>query len=123
MADLQELANDYFDRHPSNNECFITSDGRVFHQNGAAAGYATALKDDEVKKFERTPAVAEPTEEEEEDDNANVLTLATFNAETADYKEALALAKSLELTLASNKKDDVFAALLEAQKNIEPLNN
>ncbi|PXY44522.1 hypothetical protein [Flavobacterium hydrophilum] len=43
-----EKAVDYFDRHPSSNECHITSDNRVFHTKGTADGHAGGLKDNEV---------------------------------------------------------------------------
>ena len=65
----QEKAVDYFDRHPSSNECHITSDGRVFHTIGSAQGFAQALPDNKVESFTReTPQVeaidvVDPTEE------------------------------------------------------------
>jgi hypothetical protein len=110
----QELAQDYFDRHPSNDKCFITSDGRVFHQEGTAKGYAGALENPEVEKFERTPAVTEPTEEEPIDVKA---LLESFNPETTSYADAKALFTKLELTAPSQKKDDIFNALAEAKAN------
>lgn len=42
--------------------------------------------------------------------------LMAFNPETANYKDAKALAKALELTPASQKKADVFAALATARE-------
>lgn len=45
-------AIDYFKRH-HRNECFITSDGRVFHNSGAARSFATSLKDDGIEHYTR----------------------------------------------------------------------
>jgi hypothetical protein len=109
MADLNKLAADYFERHKDSNECHITSDGRVFHQPGTAHGYASALKDNKVEKFTRDGKA-----EEKEDDDKE-LTIADFNAETTTYPEAVALVKALGLEAKSQKKDDLFEALKEAQ--------
>jgi hypothetical protein len=116
----QELAQDYFDRHPSNDVCFITSDGRVFHQEGTAKGYAGALEKFEVEKFERktADAVLEVVEEEEKQEPIDVKALLEgFNPETTTYDEAKALFTQLELTAPSKKKEDIFNALAEAKAN------
>lgn len=52
MKKHTEKALDYFNRH-QNNECFITSDGRVFHNSGSARSFATTLENDEVEHFTR----------------------------------------------------------------------
>lgn len=49
----KEKAVDYFDRHPSSNECHITSDERVFHSAGTAQGFAESLKDNKVTSYKR----------------------------------------------------------------------
>ncbi|MDA6072083.1 hypothetical protein NJT12_20870 [Flavobacterium sp. AC] len=49
-----EKAVDYFDRHPSSNECHITSDERVFHTKGTADGHANVLKDTKVNSHYRS---------------------------------------------------------------------
>lgn len=45
---------DYFDRHPANNECHVTSDQRIFHTKGTAAGHANSLKDSKVNSHYRS---------------------------------------------------------------------
>lgn len=45
---------DYFDRHPSNNECHVTSDERIFHAKGTADGHANGLKDNKVNSHYRS---------------------------------------------------------------------
>lgn len=110
MSKLKELAKDYFDRHSGSKECFITADGRVFHQHGTASGYAAALKDNTVEKFTR--------DGKDTDDNTtgkDALTIADFNPETTTYAEAKALVKALGLEVKSQKQDDLFAVLTEAQ--------
>ncbi|MGV9003958.1 hypothetical protein [Flavobacterium sp.] len=146
MSKNNELAQDYFDRHPASTECFITSDGRVFHQPGTAAGYATSLKDDTVDEFSNNvknikvkgaKVVAELTEEEiaakeaeekaaqekadaklAEDKAAAEKLLKEFNPETVKYPEAKALFIALGLTAESLKGEAINAALLEAQSKI-----
>ncbi len=49
----KEKAVDYFDRHPSSNECHITSDERVFHSAGTAQGFAESLKDNKITSYKR----------------------------------------------------------------------
>lgn len=51
-------AIDYFKRHHSK-ECFITSDGRVFHNSGAARSFATSLKDDSIEHYTRAEVEAD----------------------------------------------------------------
>lgn len=84
-------AIDYFKRHHSK-ECFITSDGRVFHNSGAARSFATSLKDDSIEYYTRaeveqeqkqkeTPKIIEEKKSEIEnqnDDNANDTSLSTI---------------------------------------------
>lgn len=108
MSKNKDLAKDYFDRHPLSNECHITSDGRVFHNSGAAQGYATNLKDREIEKFER--------DQKKQDDNTSddaVITLVDFDPEVTTYAQAKALVKELKLETPSQSKDDLFKALTE----------
>lgn len=43
MKKHKEKAIDYFNRH-HRNECYITSDGRVFHKEGSANSFAITLE-------------------------------------------------------------------------------
>ena len=111
----KKLAADYFSRHKSN-ECFITSDDRVFHDIGAAQSFASSLLDQKVTQFTRTEVENDINVDGAEEVTAfTVENLKSFDAETANYKDALALAKGLKLNLVSTKKEDVFATL-EAEK-------
>ncbi|MCU7615660.1 hypothetical protein NZ698_00500 [Chryseobacterium sp. PBS4-4] len=53
MKKFTESAQDYFDRHPSSNECHITSDGRVFHEKGNATSFANTLDNQDIESFSR----------------------------------------------------------------------
>jgi hypothetical protein len=111
----KKLAADYFSRHNSN-ECFITSDNRVFHDIGAAQSFASGLSDQKINHFTRAEVENDiEVEGAEEVKTFTVEDLKAFDAETANYKEALALAKGLKIDLSSTKKEDVYAAL-EAEK-------
>jgi hypothetical protein len=133
----KEQAVDYFDRHPSSNECHITSDGRVFHTIGSAQGFAQGLKDNKVESFTRDSKVknikvVDPIEETGSDaaaiqsakeaHDANIEALKAFDATTISYDEAKALAKALGLETSSNTKVDIFAALEAAKANLEAQN-
>jgi hypothetical protein len=114
----KELAADYFARH-SNDECHITSDGRVFHTKGSADSFANGLKDNTVVSFTRDGKKEEKKEEAPGSD-ATVFTLEdlkAFDTTTASYAEIKALANGLNLESASQKKEDLLAAI-EAQKVI-----
>lgn len=114
----KELVVDYFDRH-TNDECFITSDGRVFHTKGTADGHANTLKDNNVESHKRNiPAVdSDGSDDSDTLKIEAVEALKTFDTSTATYPEIKALANTLGLESASQKKDDLVAAL-EVQKAI-----
>lgn len=142
----QEKAVDYFDRHPSSNECHITSDGRVFHTIGSAQGFAQALPDNKVESFTReTPQaeskdVVDATEETGTDEGTEGGTeegteegtegeeqmldldakLLAFDTETATYPEIVVFVKELKLASDSNKKEDLAAAIVAAQATLKP---
>lgn len=132
---LKEKAVDYFDRHPSSNECHITSDGRVFHTIGSAQGFSQGLTDNKIASFKRETNVenievvgaTEETGADEaaiqsakEADEANIEALRIFDPATISYDEAKALAKALGLETPSNTKVDIFAALEAAKANLAP---
>lgn len=123
---LKEKAVDYFDRHPSSNECHITSDGRVFHTKGAADGFANGLKDNKVASFNRSELnpeniiVVDSEELTGDEVKATIESLRNFNAETTSYEDGKALAQDLKLEVSSNKKVDIFAALEVAKANLAP---
>lgn len=116
MSKNKELSQDYFDRHPSSDSCHITSDGRVFHNAGAANGYATALKDNKVESFTRDGKKAEEVDVKGATVENPVIALADFNAETTTYEQGKALLAQLGLKAEGNKKAAVFAALTAAQE-------
>jgi hypothetical protein len=49
---MKEIST-YFETYPSSNECFVTSDGFIFHTAHDAATHASALEDKQVVHTER----------------------------------------------------------------------
>ena len=98
----KELAADYFSRHKGD-QCFITSDNRVFHNAGSAQSFANSLENKTVVTHKRVA----------DHDIPKVLTLADFDgfSQDIDYQTAKALLKKLNLTAASQKQPDVMLAL------------
>jgi hypothetical protein len=113
---LLVLALDYFTRYPESQECHITSDNRIFHQQSTADSFALSLKDNTVESFTREEVVSgtEVVGATGAEDDAPI-TLETFDPETSDYGKAKELFKTLGLTAASNSKVDIFAALSAAK--------
>lgn len=132
----KELAVDYFDRHPSSNECHITSDGRVFHTIGSAQGFASALKNNTIESFKREEIdvknidVNDPNHVTgdtgnggtgDDDEKAQAIeALRNFDASKAEYPEIKALVKALGLGTPTLKQPDLLAALEIAKANLEP---
>lgn len=103
--DKKQLAKDYFNRHTTNNECFITSDNRVFHTRGAAESHAGTLKDQAIETHAREDYSGTSTEDAQE-------LLKNFNPESKTaYEDGKAIVKAFDLKTVSNKKDDVLAAV------------
>lgn len=116
----KDKAVDYFDRH-KNDECHITSDGRVFHAIGSAQSFAAGLKDAEIESFKRTDfekKTSDDSQDDSSDEDTKVLALEalkTFDAATAKYPEINKLVKMLGIEPASQKQPDLLAAI-EAYK-------
>lgn len=122
----KDKAVDYFDRHPSSNECHITSDGRVFHTLGTAQGFAGSLKDNKVESFTRAQIEVEaiPVVGSEEltgdatgavgDQNEFIEQLKAFDFEKVDYQVAKKLVANLGLEPKTQKQPDLVEALKEA---------
>lgn len=53
MKQFTQQAKDYFDTHPSREECHITSDARVFHTKESAQSFAGTLDDQKIEKHSR----------------------------------------------------------------------
>jgi hypothetical protein len=117
MSKNKELAQDYFDRHQSSEECHITSDGRVFHNIGHAQSFAQALEDTDVESFKKAQFTKEATAKEPKVFTAE--DLKDFDPEKTSYDDAKELVTVLGLTPASNKKVDYFACLIEAKSKIQ----
>lgn len=112
----KDKAADYFGRH-KNDECHITSDGRVFHTIGSAQSFAAGLKDATVESFKRTDFEKQTSEDSQDgssDEDTKVLALETlknFDPATAKYPEIKELVKMLGIEPATQKQPDLLAAI------------
>jgi hypothetical protein len=119
----KDKAADYFSRH-QNDECHITSDGRVFHTIGSAQSFAAGLKDATIDSFKRTDFEKQTSEDSQDgssDEDTKILALEalkTFDSATATYEDAKALVNSLALETQSKKKEDLFASIEAFKKTI-----
>ncbi len=115
MQKFKKNALDYFERHPSSNECHITSDGRVFHTNGSAEGFAGTLDDKNIESYSRKVLLKE-SELENSNTADNVAKLQEL--EKLDYKQIKALADHFKLETADQKKETLFDALNEFKNSV-----
>ncbi|WP_163401413.1 hypothetical protein [Flavobacterium fluviatile] len=111
---------DYFDRHPSSNECHVTSDERIFHTKGAADGHANGLKDNKVNSHYRSDFEIikinqnspDAQKENLNDTKTNPLELLkNFDPKTAIYPEIKELVKLLGLESPTQKQPDLLATI------------
>lgn len=125
MKKYTENAQDYFDRHPQNDECHITSDGRVFHTLGSAQGFAGTLDDQIIESYKR--AVLEKESKTENDDDAEkskaeVLAMEVFlknnEVEKLKYEDLKKLTKIFDLKPADQKAETLIAALIEYKNSL-----
>lgn len=119
----KDKAADYFGRH-KNDECHITSDGRVFHTIGSAQSFASGLKDATIESFKRAEfekKTSEDSQDDSSDEETKVLALETlknFDPASAKYPEIKELVKMLGIEPASLKQPDLLAAIEAYKKTI-----
>jgi hypothetical protein len=103
---------------------FTTSDGQEFYTENHAANHARSLKDRTVTP--PSPEAMDVTGAEnisnESPSQEDLNVLRAFDPSPKDaYESGKKLLKALGLKSASNKKDDVFAAIAEAQAKLPSL--
>lgn len=143
MKKHTEKAIDYFNRH-QRNECFITSDGRVFHQEGTANSFAVTLKDRAVEHYtraeveqlqEETKSIGQtsnsdtsaatiqdgtPSVESDTDEKAQrTAELLALELTSKHYNEMLSLVKFFGLETKDKKADSLIEALTEYKSKLE----
>lgn len=113
----KDLAIDYFERHPSNDECHITSDNRVFHNKGAAESFAGTLDDKKISSFERKLVMKKDPEtkpvDKEADKAEKLKELEALELVKENYNQMKALVKYFEIKTADQKAETLIAALTE----------
>lgn len=77
---LKDKAADYFERH-QNDECHITSDGRVFHTIGTATSFANLLPNNKVSSYKRAKMNVKTEALEDEGKEVDGTTLSTGETE------------------------------------------
>ncbi len=121
MKKYTEKAQDYFERHLSNSECHITSDGRVFHTLGSAQGFAGTLDDQTIESYKRSVLEKETSNESFDADaekQAKLEELATLELVNENYQKIKALVKYFDLNPADQKAETLIAALTEYKNSL-----
>lgn len=121
MKKFTEKAQDYFERHPSSEECHITSDGRVFHTKGSALGFAGTLDNQDVESYTRK-GLEKETDLTEFDSPAGQIALDVFLAsnevENLKYNDLKALVKHFKIETEDQKAETLITALTEFKINL-----
>jgi len=121
MKKYTENAQDYFDRHPQNDECHITSDGRVFHTLGSAQGFAGTLEDQTIESYKRAVLEKEnksPDGDDTADKEAKLAELAELELVKENYIPIKALVKYFDLKPADQKAETLIAALTDYKNSL-----
>lgn len=119
MKKYTEKAQDYFERHPSSNDCHITSDGRVFHTLGAAQGFAGTLDNQEIESYKRSVLEKEiNTNDDTADKDAKLKELAELELVKENYNQMKGLVKYFDLKTADQKAETLIAALTEYKNTL-----
>lgn len=129
MSNQKEKAIDYFERHQTSNECFITSDNRVFHTKGSAESFATTLNDFKVNRFTRSGTMQVKGKNTESDfdgtDDAGdtavkLQELQALELVVANYQAMKEMVKYFKIVTENNKAETLITALTEYKlKNVE----
>ena len=122
MKKFTEKAQDYFDRHPTSDECHITSDGRVFHNIGAAQGMAGTLDDQNIESYSRKVLEKEKAESVTDTSIVDAAMMEAFlNVHDVDkmkYDDLKRLCKFFEIKTEDQKADTLIAALTEYKSTL-----
>ena len=120
MKKFIEKAQDYFERHPSSDECHVTSDGRVFHTLGSAQSMAGTLDDQTIESYKRKVLEKEladtgksSTQTNEAEKETKLKELSELELVSGNYQQMKALASFFGLKPADQKVDTLIASLTE----------
>lgn len=122
MKKFTEKAQDYFNRHPTSDECHITSDGRVFHNKGSAQGMAGTLDDQNIESYSRKVFEKEKADNDSAPSQVEAIIMETFlNANEVDkmkYDDLKKLCKFFEIKTGDQKAETLIAALTEYKSTL-----
>lgn len=116
-----DLAQDYFERHSQSDECFITSDGRVFHTYGHATSFAQEhqLQDQTIESYKRAQVFTDnDSPDPESEKQVKLEELAGLELVKENYQEIKALVKYFNLKPADQKAETLIAALTEYKNTL-----
>ncbi|RQO37945.1 hypothetical protein DBR39_13745 [Chryseobacterium sp. KBW03] len=127
MNKFIEKAQDYFERHPSSDECHVTSDGRVFHTIGSAQSMSGTLDDQKIESYKRKVLEKELLGKSLNDENlttggdqptpAEILAMEVFlqnnEVDKLKYEDLKSLVKFFNLQVENAKAPTLIAALTE----------
>ncbi|AKK74443.1 hypothetical protein OK18_19115 [Chryseobacterium gallinarum] len=125
MKKYIDKALDYFKRHPLNEECYITSDGRVFHTAGAAQGFAGTLDDQTIESYNKKVLEKEGRSNDlisgsEAERTAKIKELESLELSSANYNLMKPLVKFFGIETADQKAETLIAALTEFKTTLNP---
>jgi len=109
-----DLAQDYFERHSTSDECHISSDGRVFHTFGYATSYTQEhdLKIQEIESYKRSDVEQKKDAEIEPENDAEILEkFKNTDIENADYNDLKLFAKHFKIETEDQKAATLKTAL------------
>jgi len=122
MKKFTEKAQDYFDRHPTSDECHITSDGRVFHNKGTALGMAGTLDDQNIESYSRKVLEKEKAENDSAPSQVEEIMMETFlkanEVDKMKYDDLKKLCKFFEIKTEDQKADTLISALTEYKSTL-----
>ncbi|MDM1557061.1 hypothetical protein HX126_21125 [Chryseobacterium indologenes] len=127
MKKFTERAIDYFNRHPESNECYITSDSRVFHTIGAAQGMAGTLDDQNIESYSRKVLEKEGSflpfsHEVNLPSDAEILEMTALlqnsDIEKLDYNDLKKLAKFFNVAAENQKAPTLIEALNKLKETL-----
>ncbi len=122
MKKYTENAQDYFDRHPQNDECHITSDGRVFHTMGTALGFAGTLDDQTIESYKRSVLEKESKTDDVLETPAGEIAMDIFlkNSDVPNlkYEDLKKLVKYFKIETADQKAETLIAVLTDYKNSL-----
>lgn len=121
MKKYTEKALDYFERHPSSTECYITADGRVFHTLGSAQSFAGTLDDQTIESYKKSvleKGIQQSAGNDEAEKQEKLVELSELELVKENYQEIKALVKYFDLKPNDQKAETLISVLSEFKNSL-----